>query len=139
MPGGTTDPALAYGLFCGVKLAGYTIAAAGLNRAYRPVRRNLLLVGGARTLLGMAVGAAYFGLQAWLASVAHPAGYVVYPIGIAVVRPIEWWCLIWLFYDRKREQKARGWTVALLGTMWSFALDAVGLWSLFATHLVYVC
>jgi hypothetical protein len=62
MPAGINHPVLGYASFAAVKFAGYSLAAWAISRSYQRPDRNPLIVGGVRTLIGMATGAAYFGL-----------------------------------------------------------------------------
>ena len=66
MPAGLTNPALGYASFCVVKFAGYALAARYISRAYGRPDIGALRVGATRTLIGMAAGAAYFGI--WMAA-----------------------------------------------------------------------
>jgi hypothetical protein len=139
MPAGLTDPALGYAGFCAVKLAGYTLAGWYLSRSYARPDVGALRVGAVRTLIGMAAGALYFSL--WWASgalVSGPASYL-YLAGLLPVRLAEWWLVVWLFYDRKLMQPAKGWRAVGLGTVWSYVLDAPAIAGLLAVGGFWIC
>jgi hypothetical protein len=144
MPAGFTHPAVGYASFCLVKFAGYSLAARFISRSYGRSEIGAWKVGGARTLIGMAAGAAYFGL--WKAGTPPgrpPSAFQAWPFwylaGLLPVRIAEWWLLIWLFYDRKFEQVAKGWRTVAAGTAWSYVLDAPAIAGFFATAGFWVC
>jgi hypothetical protein len=140
MPGGFSNPGLGYATFCAIKFAGYTVAAHVLSMSYHRDDIASWKVGGVRTLIGMAAGAAYFGL--WLVIDQHvfsPGGYWPYLAGLLPVRIAEWWFLIWLFYDRNLREPAKGWRMVGLGTIWSYVLDVPAIAGLFATAGFWIC
>src|SRR5258707_1290492 len=63
----------------------------------------------------------------------------LYLAGLLPVRIVEWWLLIWLFYDRKLRQPAKGWRMVGLGTIWSYVLDAPAIAGFIATAGFWVC
>jgi hypothetical protein len=126
MPGG--QPLLGFASFAAVKFAGYTGAAWALNRSFQTKDTNVWKVGGARTALGLAVGATYGGLFFLLGS--HVGSPVEYFAGLVPIRLAEWSLIIWYFYQRGKPSR----TVSIgnsvvVGTLWSFALDAIGIFS----------
>jgi hypothetical protein len=143
MPAGIDHPVLGYATFCAVKFVGYSAAGWVLSRAYKRPDRNPFIVGAVRTLIGMAAGAAYFALAFTLArtypDIARVHGEGLYMTGLLPVRIAEWWLLIWLFYDRRFEQPAKGWKMVALGTVWSYALDLPALFGFLATAGFWVC
>jgi hypothetical protein len=144
MPGGIDHPVLGYATFCAIKLVGYSAAGWVLSRAYKRPDRNPIIVGVVRTLIGMAAGAAYawlaFSIGASYRGTALPdyAGWV-YMAGLLPIRIAEWWLLIWLFYDRRFEQPAKGWKMVALGTVWSYVLDLPAAVGFIATAGFWVC
>jgi hypothetical protein len=147
MPAGITNPGLGYASFCLVKFAGYSLAAHYISRSYGRADLSAWRVGGTRTLIGMAAGAGYFGAW-WAAQLGYlgplsrggqPFSSYWYLIGLLPVRVVEWWLLIWLFYDRDLAQRAKGWRTVALGTAWSYALDAPAIAGFIATAGVWVC
>jgi hypothetical protein len=144
MPAGFTNPALGYASFCLVKLAGYCLAARYISRSYGRPEMSAFKVGGTRTLIGMAAGAGYF----WLWKAGLPPGRPAnafqalpfwYLAGLLPVRIAEWWLLIWIFYDRKLAQVAKGWRAVAAGTVWSYVLDAPAIAGFFVTAGFWVC
>lgn len=138
--------ALGFVAFAGVKFAGYTCAAWALNRFFQSKENSIWKVGTARTALGLAAGACYGGLFILLTNAVDPTGNhsdraaVVYFIGLVPVRLAEWSLIIWLFYLRNKENRARLLGGAAAGTVWSFALDAIGVGAaLVAPGGVWVC
>src|SRR5438552_3124480 len=104
MPAGISNPVVGYIAFCAVKFAGYSLAARVISQTYQRRDRKAFTVGGVRTLIGMAVGAACFGIWSCIPGAAD-AGGVGYLLGLIPVRIAEWWLLLWLFYDRQLIEK----------------------------------
>ena len=137
---GTHNPAVGYAAFCAVKFAGYSLAAGLISRAYADRRRSAFLIGGTRTLIGMAAGAAYFVIASMFTGFFHGVGApIAYLAGLLPVRLIEWWFLIWLFYDRPLQKKKLGWTVVVSGTVWSYICDIPAIAGFLATGGFSVC
>lgn len=146
MPAGFTNPALGYAGFCAVKLVGYTLAARFISESYGRSDISAWWVGGTRTLIGMAAGAAYFGL--WMVAQSHYGRPAItafhsfpflYLAGLMPVRIAEWWLLLWIFYDRALKQRAKGWRTVMLGTAWSYVLDAPAIAGFFVTAGFWIC
>src|SRR3990172_6969077 len=108
MPAGITNPALGYVTFAAVKFTGYSIAALGISRAYS-TRVSPVLVGGVRTVIGLAAGAAYWALTQLFHESLGRLGIPGYLVGLLPIRLLEWWLVVWLFYDRRLVRPARGW------------------------------
>ncbi len=62
MPAGVSNPVIGYLGFCAVKFAGYSLAARFISRSYQRTDRSAFLIGGVRTLIGIAAGAAYYNI-----------------------------------------------------------------------------
>jgi len=145
MPAGIMHPGLGYATFCAIKFAGYTAAAHFLSMSYKRDDLASSKVGAVRTLIGMAAGAAYFGLWFLIDPNARQPGGpfsgfpYLYFAGLLPVRIAEWWLLIWLFYDRALRQPAKGWRMVGLGTIWSYVLDAPAIAGFIATAGFWVC
>lgn len=139
MPAGLDNPAVGYMAFCTVKFAGYSLAARILSNSYNLVGRSSLMIGGVRTLIGMAVGAAYFGTWYLIANAGGSEAGLIYFAGLLPVRIGEWWLIIWLFYDRERNQRSKDWRAVGLGTLWSYMLDAPALIGFLITGGFSVC
>jgi hypothetical protein len=137
MPAGVSNPVIGYLGFCAVKFAGYSLAAHFISRSYERAGHNTFAVGGARTLIGMVAGAAYFGV--WQAIPGAEAGGVGYMGGLIPVRLAEWWLLLWLFYDRELQQRAKAWRIVAWATLWSYVLDVPALIGFFVTGGVWIC
>ena len=119
---------LGFTAFVAVKFAGYTAAAKLLQRAYKAPHVGTLKVGSARTALGVAAGLAY-GAVWWSATRnvngAGPSMFW-YFLGLVPVRIGEWSLILWMFFDRNSPDRKRRLTFAGLGSIWSYALDAIG-------------
>jgi hypothetical protein len=85
MPAGISHPGFGYATFRAIKFAGYTAAAHFLSMSYdRDV--SAWKVGAVRTLIGMAAGAAYFGLWFLNRSQRPSAGRPVLRFSIPLFR-----------------------------------------------------
>jgi len=136
MPAGPTPFGFAY--FAGVKFAGYTCAAWALNRTYHSKETSIWKVGGARTALGLATGAAYGGLFFLMVNSFHflnNSDYngVLYLGGLIPIRLLEWSLLIRYFYQRGSPNRVLLLRNSALGIIWSFVLDAIGIYAVFVT------
>jgi hypothetical protein len=129
MPMGPAPLGFVY--FAGVKFMGYSAAALVLRRAYK-TSTNPLKAGLARTGIGLVAGYIYGGASVlisrhfaskWPGLIAGITFFVM----LIPVRFVEWSLLIHFFFDRGRIQRERALNFAALGTLWSFALDAVGI------------
>ena len=138
MAAGVNNPVLGYLGFCAVKFVGYSIAARFIARSYRRTDHNALLVGGVRTLIGMAAGAAYYELWRLIPGM-EGAGGIGFLGGLLPVRLVEWWLLLWLFYDRPLQQGSKDWRVVGLATVWSYALDVPAVIGFFVTGGLWIC
>src|SRR5262245_1007283 len=116
MPGGVNNPVIGYLSFCAVKFVGYSVAARFISRSYQRTDHSAFLVGGVRTLIGMAAGAAYYNIWRLIPGVAA-AGGTGYLAGLLPVRLVEWWLLLWLFFDRQLQQRAKDWRTVALATV----------------------
>ena len=91
------------------------------------------MVGGTRTVIGMATGRAYFGIIAACGLLGHRSAYPVAiprwrrnPLlaGLLPFRIAEWWLLLWISYDRHFREVRKDWRTVGLATAWSYVLDA---------------
>lgn len=119
MPASLETTTSGYIAFTAVKLIGYSLYSLALNRSYS-ASRNALVVGGTRTVLGIALGATYYYLWRTTGTNTHQIGYWA---GLIPVRFFEWWLLISIFYDRRFKNKSLGWRMILAGTLCSYILD----------------
>ncbi len=58
---------------------------------------------------------------------------------LVLMRLVEWWILIWLFYDRRISSLRRDWVVAIAGVLWSFTLDIPAVYAMYVTGRMVVC
>jgi hypothetical protein len=133
MPGSPAPLGFAY--FAAVKFAGYTCAASVLNRSYQSKKNSVWKVGAARTVLGLAAGAAYGGLFIWVAKTGNvlssDSGDVLYFVGLVPIRLAEWSLIIWYFYQRGRSNPTLLLRNSAIAILWSFVLDAIGIFAAF--------
>jgi hypothetical protein len=127
MPAGVGPAGFAY--FAAIKAAGYTGASVILKNGYglrNSPKPAVWLVGLTRTGIGIAAGVAYgslwiFGLKQLLPD-TYPAVFYLF---LLPVRLAEWSLLIWIFFDRGLRDRNRMWKYARIGTLCSYALDAI--------------
>ncbi|HEY0456604.1 MAG TPA: hypothetical protein VGE41_09535 [Verrucomicrobiae bacterium] len=136
MPAGVNNPVVGYFAFCAIKFGGYALAGRLLSDNYRHTSLIPFAVGGVRTLIGMAAGAGYYFLLRFLA--ADP-GVPLILAGLVPIRFVEWWLLIWLFYDRHLKDPAKGWRCAAFGTFWSYILDLPAIFGFVLTGGLWIC
>jgi hypothetical protein len=88
----------------------------------------------------MAAGATYAGFWGVFEQrVFGPSGFWLYLACLLPVRIAEWWFLIWLFYDRKLREPAKGWRMVGLCTVWSYVLDLPAIAGFFVTAGFWIC
>ena len=103
------DNPSSYIAFACVKLVAYSLFAAALNR-HLGGSQSALLIGAVRTLLGMAVGAAYFHLLTVTSDSADflggktPLLAFAYWMSFVPLRFAEWWLTLHLFYQPSRGE-----------------------------------
>lgn len=120
---------IAFVAFVGIKFVGYTAAARVLQRSYAAPQVSILKVGSARTAVGIVAGLAYgsiwmFGPRSVFG--ANPS-MLWYFLGLVPIRMGEWSLILRVFFDRKDPDWKRLLTFAGLGSLWSYALDAIGM------------
>jgi len=122
--------------FAGAKLAGYTLAALALKKAFKSPDINILKVGLVRTGIGLVAGALFGGTSILL--VMHiqrqSTGDLATSLFFALLIPVriaEWCLLIHLFFDKGLVDRSKDTKYAALGVIWSFVLDAVGIFAAF--------
>ena len=126
MPAGPAPLGLAY--FAAVKLVGYTAAASFIRRRIPGSSASPWLVGGVRTVIGLAagIGAAYLASQ--LGILRSEVGFYAL---LAPIRICEWLILLRLFFHRDWNW-SRSLMLAALGTAWSYVLDIPAIMAVFA-------
>jgi len=125
--------ALGFVYFSAVKLAGYTAAAWYFKRDYKRPDSSVWKVGAARTALGIAAGVSYGAAWWFIAKRFHGAENwdSWYLPDLLPIRIGEWSLFLWLFFERASAQRSRLVRNVLLGTAWSYVLDAIGIFAAF--------
>ena len=125
MPAGPAPLGLAY--FAAVKLVGYTAAASLIKRRIPDSPASPWVVGGVRTVIGLAagIGAAYLASQ--LGILRSELGFYAL---LAPIRICEWLILLRLFFHHDWDW-SRSLKLAALGTVWSYVLDIPAIMAVF--------
>jgi len=122
--------------FVGIKAAGYTAAVPFIKPLYNSEtsKPSVLSVGLTRTAIGIGVGIAYGGLWMLIGDKFQPSEVVsgILFFGLLIpIRFLEWGVLVKIFFDRGLSLRSQLWKVLIGGTLWSFALDGIGVLAAF--------
>lgn len=122
--------------FAAVKAAGYTAISVAIKKGYGLLgmpKPSVWAVGLTRTAIGIGVGAIYGGISIYLINKYQRAEdfQPLFYAGLLPVRFAEWTLLIWIFFDRALQNRAKWWIYAGLGVLTSYALDAIGVGAAF--------
>jgi len=126
---------LGFVYFAGVKYAGYVAAALVLRETYKS-SASPWRVGLARTGIGLVAGTLFGGVWLLMSSFFENkwpdwlAGVVFFGL-LVPVRLAEWSLLIHFYFDEGLVQRAKDLKFAAFGSLWSFVLDAVGIFAAF--------
>ena len=114
--------------FAAVKLVGYTAAASFIKTRISGSSASPWLVGGVRTVIGLAagIGAAYVASQ--LGILRSEVGFYAL---LAPIRICEWLIVLGLFFRRPDWDWPRSLKLAALGTLWSYVLDIPAIMAVF--------
>jgi hypothetical protein len=139
MPGGISNPVVGYVAFCAIKVCGYSLAARFISRSYAYEGRSAWTIGAARTGVGMIAGGLYYSAILFVSPhLPREVGWL-YLAGFLPIRILEWWLLLWLFYDRRLEHQAKGWRIVALATLWSYVVDIPAVAGMFVTGGMWIC
>lgn len=136
-----SDPGLHYVAFGTIKLIGYTGYSFVLRRIFSDLKKEELSrlwhgygAGVSRTIIGL-----FFGMTiaAWLLDLSY--GPLVFYGALIPLRFIEWFILIWLFYDRKLEHKKTVMLSVVFGISVSFLLDIPAALGFIFTGGMWIC
>jgi hypothetical protein len=120
--------------FAGVKFVGYTLAALALKKAFKRPDTNIFKVALARTGIGLVAGAIFGGIWILAATGEGKAAGFASGLFFALLIPVriaEWCLLIHLFFDKGLVDRNKDTKYAAFGVIWSFVLDAIGIFSAF--------
>jgi hypothetical protein len=120
---------LGFAYFSAIKLAGYTAAAWYFKRNYQRPDSSIWKFGAARTALGIAAGLSYGAAWWFFAGRFHliPDSGSLFLALLFPIRLGEWSLILWLFFERNSTQRGHLVRNSLLGTVWSYVLDAIGI------------
>lgn len=140
MPAGLDNPAIGYAAFCAIKFAGYSLAVRVLIKPQFPLTESSSwTLGLIRTLIGMATGAAYYGISLLLPRFenSYALGYLCV---LPFVRAVEWWAMLLLFFKPRPEiGREKLWRVVFFSVLWSYLLDIPATIGLLVTGGFAVC
>jgi hypothetical protein len=114
--------------FAAVKLAGYSAAGAWFRRAYGARHPHPIVLGIARTVLGMVVGISF---AASMESLGVLRNMALYFLLLLPVRLAEWLATLWVFYRREQPLRGRRWKHAAVASAWSYLLDLPAIFAAF--------
>jgi len=118
MPAGPETLGLVY--FAAVKFAGYTAAASFIKRRIPASTTSAWLVGGVRTVIGIAAGLGAVYACSRLGIIRSEISFYAL---LAPIRIGEWLLLLALFFRRPEWDWPRALKLAAFGTIWSYVLD----------------
>lgn len=113
--------------FTSVKLIGYSFVGRQLKKGYQVDSPHPLVFGIVRTCLGLAVG---ISLLYFLEGIAGNSDGLFFAI-LFPVRFLEWFLVIYLFFERKNFSLQRISGNSSMGIIYSFALDIPAILSAF--------
>lgn len=124
-------------IFGVVKFIGYTGYASALKKLYQAPKSNAYLFAISRTLIGLVVGFAYYkGFELF-----HTGDNVdaLYYCGLAPLRLIEWYLIIWFFFDRDFKSPKQIFNCALGGAVLSYFLDIPAVFGFIQVSGFWIC
>jgi hypothetical protein len=117
-----------YGAFTAVKLVGYCVAGLFFRRRFASPATSALKFGVTRTLIGMAFGVAIGGVFV----VVQATSPIPFMIALAPIRYFEWHIVFARFFKLWTRTRMGLGVDLTLGTLWSYALDAIAILAAFA-------
>ncbi len=121
-------------LFGLIKLIGYTAVAAAAKRDFAPTKVPAVLVGVARTFLGILVGVSFGRL-----SFAFIDSVLWFYAALLPLRLGEWYLTIRVFLDPSGAQRGPTLRWLLLGPLASYALDLPAVLGAFVVGRAWIC
>ena len=129
--GGSFPGPLGFAAFAGLKFGGYVLAGIALRKLQPAITASAVKIAAARTGLGILLGPPItFAAIAAIEHFRRPGGsdestLALYPFLFAL-RVLIWALVIFLFARRTGLPEGKLWTFAMLGALWSCALDLPG-------------
>ncbi|MEZ0231027.1 MAG: hypothetical protein ACAI25_20595 [Planctomycetota bacterium] len=135
---------VAFAAFLGVKLVGYAGACVVLRKAFPDTATGAWRAASIRVALGVAFGLMYIALWSLLSLLPifeHGGGWVValYHLGLFGVRAGAWWSLYHFAFPGALRERKRGFVCAIVGSLWSTALDLPAWVALSLTYGWLIC
>lgn len=129
-----------YATFATIKVVGYCTLTFVMDRVYKKPFWLFIPAGISRTLIGLVFSGIY-GLMAglFLGVTGLLISAPLFLLGLLLVRLVEWWLVVWLFYDRSLTEKSKDWIWAAVGASWSFVLDIPAFLGLIAKSGLFIC
>jgi len=113
--------------FVAVKLIGYSLVGRQLNKWYHAKAPHPFTFGIIRTCLGVAVGVGFLYLLGGIAGHGDKLFFIL----LVPVRFLEWFFVIYLFYEKNKLKFSRISENSAVGIFYSFALDIPAILSAF--------
>ncbi len=115
----------AFAAFLTVKLVGYAGACAVLRKAFPDTTTGIWKAASIRVCLGVAGGLMYVAVWSLIPIPERPGGWmtILYHLGLFAVRMGSWWALYHFAFPGALREAKRGFVCAMVGALWSHALD----------------
>ena len=113
--------------FVAVKLIGYSLVGRQLNKWYSVKSPHPFVFGFMRTCLGVAVGVGFLYLLGGIAGQGDKLFFLL----LVPVRFLEWFFVIYLFYEKNKFKFSRISENSTVCILYSFALDIPAILSAF--------
>ncbi|WCL50645.1 hypothetical protein [Leptospira sp. GIMC2001] len=123
----------AFLIFILIKLLGYTGFSIYMTSYYDSHKDKFWIVGIVRTLIGLAIGGFLINLTSFTSY-----GFSFF-IAIVPIRIVEWWILIFIFFDRSLSMNGENWEIVYKGVVFSFLLDIPSIIGFFSIGELRIC
>jgi hypothetical protein len=94
-------------------------------RFYKGSQVNPVLIAGIRTILGTVLGTSLYYLMRFVSTHGLPLSIspIIPLIDFMLLRALEWYIIIWYFYDRQQTSKLKIIKLSLLSMLFSLLMD----------------
>jgi hypothetical protein len=135
----TSELIAGYATFATIKVVGYCTLTFVMDRVYKKPIWFFILSGISRTLIGLVFGGIYSFIGGLLLGISGFTLAPLFLLGLLLLRLLEWWLVVWLFYDRSLTEKSKDWVWVGIGVAWSFVLDIPAFLGLVVKSGLFIC